>query len=226
MVLNLVKKNSNMYQFVTATWNAIKGECPHHCSYCYMKKWGPQRPIRLDNKELKSDLGESNFIFVGSSTDMWAEEVPDEWIEKVLEHCREYPDNRYLFQSKNPGRFKKFLGKFPDEIVFGTTIESNRDYPGVYNDSPKIKERVASLAELRRKGNEVMVTIEPILNFDVKELTLMIKEIEPCWVNLGADSQGNKMNEPSWKKIIDLSAELRKFTTIENKKNLTRLEKK
>lgn len=36
-----------MYDFVTHTWNTIKGECPHDCSYCYMKKWGMQHKILL-----------------------------------------------------------------------------------------------------------------------------------------------------------------------------------
>ena len=45
-MLNKVSKNGNMYQFVTHTWNTIKGECPHGCPYCYMKRWGKQKPVR------------------------------------------------------------------------------------------------------------------------------------------------------------------------------------
>jgi hypothetical protein len=32
-----------------------------------MKRWGEQRPLHLDESELYTDLGEGNFIFVGSS---------------------------------------------------------------------------------------------------------------------------------------------------------------
>jgi hypothetical protein len=35
-------------------------------------------PLRLELKELKVNLGEGNFIFVGSSTDEWAANVPAE----------------------------------------------------------------------------------------------------------------------------------------------------
>jgi len=80
MALN--KSKGNMYEFVTHTWNAIKGECPHDCSYCYMKRWGKLNPIRLDTREFKTDLGEGNFIFVGSSCDMFADSIPYEWIEE------------------------------------------------------------------------------------------------------------------------------------------------
>ena len=65
----LNESKGNMYSFVNKTWNVIKGKCPHDCKYCYMKRF-PQKDVRLDKKELKTDLGENNFIFVGSSCDM------------------------------------------------------------------------------------------------------------------------------------------------------------
>ena len=37
-------------------------------------------PLRLELKELKVNLGEGNFIFVGSSTDEWAANVPSECV--------------------------------------------------------------------------------------------------------------------------------------------------
>ncbi len=72
--MSLRKQTGNMYSFVTHTWNPIKGRCPHECEYCYMRRF-PQGPLHLDEKELWTDLGSGNFIFVGSGTDMWAEEV-------------------------------------------------------------------------------------------------------------------------------------------------------
>jgi len=38
---------------------------------CYMKKW-KQHSLHFDSKELLTDLGSYNFIFVGSGTDMTA----------------------------------------------------------------------------------------------------------------------------------------------------------
>ena len=93
------KQKGNMYHFVTHTWNPIKGTCPHGCSYCYMKRF-PQGKLRLDEKCLGDNLGKENFIFIGSSTDMWAEEIPEEWIKKVLEYTKKFPTNTYLFQTK------------------------------------------------------------------------------------------------------------------------------
>lgn len=69
----LNESKGNMYDFITHSFNTIKGQCYHDCSYCYMKRWGNLRPARFDEKELNTDLGSGNFIFVGSSCDMWSE---------------------------------------------------------------------------------------------------------------------------------------------------------
>ena len=106
MALNISR--GNMYSFVTHTWNTVKGECSHKCSYCYMRKFGVQKPVRFDFNELKTNLGRGNHIFVGSSNDMFASNIPVEWINLTLDYCSRY-DNKYLFQTKNPARFLEFI---------------------------------------------------------------------------------------------------------------------
>lgn len=78
MALN--KSTGNMYAFVSHTYNPLKGECEHSCPYCFMKRNRSLSPLRLEQKELKVNLGEGNFIFVGSSTDEWAANVPSECV--------------------------------------------------------------------------------------------------------------------------------------------------
>jgi len=51
----------------------------------------------------------------------------------------------------------------------------------------------------------------------------MLKECEPLQVNIGADSGKNGLPEPPIEKVLELVAELEKFTTIHNKSNLGRL---
>ena len=77
------KQNGNMYDFVSHTSNPIKGLCPHECSYCYMNGIythykNLDRRMRLDEKELSTSYGQGKFIFIGSSTDMFANEVSTE----------------------------------------------------------------------------------------------------------------------------------------------------
>ena len=204
-----------MYQFVDATWNPIKGKCEHDCSYCYMKKWGEQNILHLDSRELVP-LGANNFIFCGSSTDMFAKNVPVDWIQKVLNHCDQYL-NKYLFQSKNPARILEF--KLPESVIC-TTIETNRNYINIMGFAPTPQERAKALSSTHM---EKYVTIEPIMEFDHDEMVDLIKECAPEQVNIGADSGGHNLPEPSKEKVLALIDALSGFTTIHNKKNLKRL---
>jgi DNA repair photolyase len=212
-----------MYQgWITHTWNTVKGACPHACEYCYMRRFGPQKPMRFDEKELKTDLGEDNFIFVGSSCDLFAEGVPNEWIVNTLTKANAY-DNRYLFQSKNPGRMADYLQDdwITKKCVVCTTIETNRDYPEIMHEAPPVEDRALGLA--RCAAFERYVTIEPIMDFDLGDMVDLIQLCEPEQVNIGADSGDNHLPEPSAEKVLALIEELRKFTTIARKTNLGRI---
>ena len=209
-----------MYSFVTHTWNAIKGQCLHECCYCFMKRWGTLNPLHFDDSELKTDLGSGNFVFVGSSTDAFAEGVPSEWIIKMLDHCDKY-ENRYLFQSKNPKRFLEFI-EHPvfRKAVVCTTIESNRFYPEVMVNSPRIESRVQAMAELSTKGIPTYITCEPLLEFDLPELVSMLKAIHPLQVNVGRNSRREiQLPEPSANEVQALLSELGTFTKVMVKKH-------
>lgn len=148
--MGLNKVRGNMYNFCTHTWNVIKGKCPHDCEYCYMKRF-PQGDLSFDEKELKTDLGSGNYIFVGSSCDMFADAIPDEWIKRILYLCNAYPKNVYLFQTKNPQRFKEFKDELKSiNCIIGTTIETNRQEEiNKISKAPSIKERIDVMIELR-----------------------------------------------------------------------------
>jgi len=212
-----------MYGFITHTFNVIKGVCSHGCTYCYMKK-RKLNPIRFDETELKTDLGSGNFIFVGSGTDMFAADVPADWIANTLKHCRKFDDNKYLFQSKDPGQFLRWhpaLGGFFNKVVLGTTLESNRRY-GV-SHAPDVYRRADALGRLSCAGFKTMVTIEPVMDFDTDRLVELINLARPAWVNIGADSGGNDLPEPSAEKIAELIAALKKTTDVKIKTNLKRI---
>ena len=214
MSLNISK--GNMYEFITHTWNTIKGKCYHDCSYCYMKRWGKLNPIRFDEKELKTDLGKGNFIFVGSSCDMWAQNIPEEWIEKTLNYCDKF-DNKYLFQTKNPYNIRRILCHDSNVCV---TLETNRHYPEIMRNSPIPAQRVEQMKYIR---HPLYITIEPLMDFDLPEFVEMLKICNPIQINIGADSGNNNLPEPSKEKVLQLINEIQKFTTIHNKKNLKRL---
>jgi protein gp37 len=186
-----------------------------------MSRWGELNPVRFDDGELNVDLGSGNYIFVGSSCDMFATDIPSDWINKTLKHCQKF-DNTYLFQSKNPGRFKNFL--FPEKTILGTTIETNRIYTSMNciprGTVPTPFDRAMQMAHLNFRK---MVTIEPIMDFSLQELLYLITIINPEWVNIGSDSGGNKLPEPSRDKIQQLIKGLSDITVVRKKTNIKRL---
>ncbi len=208
-----------MYSFVNYTWNTLSGRCCHNCSYCYnLGKPFFEGKLRFNEKNLKDNLGKGNFIFVGSSNDLFASSVPEDWILKTLEHCRKF-NNKYLFQTKNPGRYFDFLKEFPNKTILGTTLETNK-YFNITN-APSTSLRYYEFMNIKKFKK--MISIEPILDFHLDIFSFWIKRIKPEFVSIGADSKGHNLPEPSKEKIEDLISELKKFTEVKLKDNLKRL---
>lgn len=246
MKLNLA--TGNMYDFIDYTGNAIKGNCPHDCKYCFMKMRGDLGNIRLDDKELTGKMIENKFIFIGDSIDMFAKEVPNEWIKQVLDYCDCF-NNKYLFQSKNPQKILDFINHsvFSKSVVC-TTIESDIYYPFLMSSAPKIEDRVVAMEQISNitivpyqqdlfdttnlapRNIETFVTIEPIMKFNLPRLVDYVKRCNPKQVNIGANSKEYRLisfreNEPSYNEVLELINELSKFTKVELKDNLKRLMK-
>lgn len=66
-------------------------------------------------------------IFVCSMADLFGDWVPDEWIAEVFMACEAAPQHRYLFLTKNPGRYCDLerAGIMPkgDKFWFGATFD-------------------------------------------------------------------------------------------------------
>ena len=57
----------------------------------------------------------SKTIFVCSMGDLFGEWVPQDWINEVIEACRQAPQHQYLFLTKNPIRYSIWrTEKYPD----------------------------------------------------------------------------------------------------------------
>jgi hypothetical protein len=68
-----------------------------------------------------------------------------------------------------------------------------------------------------------MVSIEPIMEFDLVMLVDWIKVIKPEFISIGADSKGHNLPEPSADKVTKLIEELKKVTEVKLKDNLNRI---
>lgn len=222
--LKLSKVNiskGNMYKWVTHTWSPAVG-CQHQCSYCYVKAFNEQ-PIEFRLDKPFPLLGKGKTIFVGHLCDMFASRVYTFDIEEILQWCKSFPDNKYMFQSKNPDRFSAFT--FPQGTILGTTIETNRqDVLDSISKAPPVKERAKAMNWMGQFGYTRFVTIEPIMDFDLEDMVSLIKEAQPDWVNIGADSKQHDLPEPSSTKVSVLISELAsRGIKIINKENLLRV---
>ena len=235
MSLKKNKTGSNMYPWIDAMHTHLAGECKHGCKYCYVKT-GMQKnnprftgPISLVEDEFKVNYGTGKVIFIEHCQDLFAKEVPTKYIDRILKHCADWPDNTYVFQTKNPLRIVLGNWIFPPKYIIGTTIETNRIIPGISN-APTPAERMASMLRLDSSlGTKVrkFVTIEPVLDFDVDILANWIVEINPEFLNLGADSKKNDLPEPTVEKVMALVARLHESgIELREKHNLQRLKAK
>jgi len=225
MPLKKVSPNGNMYSFITHTWNPVKGTCPYACQYCYVNKWGNNpKPLHFDESELRANLGEGNFIFICSGCDLFHPQIPKEWIRLASKKTRDFPENKYLWHTKNPEEAVELWneGYFYESAlasVLCVTVESNIPWPGI-SKAPQPYERIYWL---KRWPSDRMITVEPIMDFDVMTFSEMILSCDPGQVNIGADSGGNNLPEPSREKVEELIDVLTLSTTVHLKKNLRRI---
>lgn len=183
-------------------------------------------PIRQDwqNMNLIQTLAVAG-LFIGSSTDMFAEDIPSEWIAIVLDYCYQNRNmllpNAYLLQSKNPKRFLEFINHpIMERVVFCTTIETNRFYPEIMNKAPRIEERVEAMEKIARLGRPTMVTAEPLMRFDREEMVSFIRRCNPKLVNIGRNScRRIILPEPTQEEVQQLIAELKSFANVNVKDN-------
>lgn len=230
--MGLNKPSGNMYPWAY-TWNPLGGTCPHACIGCYvggkispwLHRMGNDKYIgepRLIEEEFKTRLVVSDgyLIFVESCGDLFAYGIPDIWIQRVLDYINQFPKTTFLLQTKNPERFWDFV--IPGNCILGTTIETNRNYHDTKAPSPK--ERYYVFLSLASEGKyRLIVSLEPLKDFDLDALVGWIEMIKPEFVSIGADSGDNGFREPSSEKVNELLKRLKKITEVRQKENLNRL---
>ncbi len=211
-----------MFDVITATWNPVIG-CLHNCCYCWarnlaetrlshMEKYKDGFKPKLVEYELKKRF-KDKFVFAVDMGDLFGEWVPREWILKVIEAVKGNPESYFLFLTKNPRRYFEFLDCYPKNVVLGTTIETNKDYP--VSVAPSQIERYKMMSSLPWKNK--LISMEPLLDFDLGTVIQWMGDINPSIVYIGYDNYGNRLPEPSLAKTVQLEATLKTFTRVRRK---------
>jgi hypothetical protein len=232
--LNVPKQGSNMYNMFY-TLNQITG-CDHRCKYCYLKEIPGYVWEYALHEDRFGDPGTDKQIFLGSACDMLGKGVPREWLLRILEWCNNH-SNWYLIQSKNIGRIIEddLFYLLPYGITLGTTLEtSDSALAESVSKAPNVLERIRAMKELRSlihegrdtyRNTKLMLSLEPLMDFNVSTTVMIIKDIRPDYVSIGADSKEHHLKEPVPIKVLNLIEDLSYsgVTQVRIKPNLHRL---
>ncbi|BES82573.1 DUF5131 family protein [Pyrodictium abyssi] len=221
------EKGRKMFTIVSETWNPVTG-CDHNCIYCWARQLAltklrraPRyregfRP-RLNPEEFRKRF-KGGVVFVSDMGDLWGEWVPDDWIRRVLNHIKRFPNTWFLFLTKNPQRYHDFLDEIPPNAILGATIETNRD--SYFQEGHKPRMSSAPLPSRRYRAMKELdwplkfISIEPILDFDLDVFTRWIEEINPFMVYIGYDNYSHRLPEPPLAKTRELIKRLEDFTLV------------
>jgi hypothetical protein len=226
-----------MFNFVDKTANPIGGDC-YNCVYCYIhgnkgmkyrfphlkKKYSGEFKLYPHIFETKYKEGET--VFFCDCIDYLHDKVPRRFIRQIFEWIERHPKTSFLSLTKNPQRYLDLIDDIPSNIILGSTIESNVNYPN-YSDAPSQKLRLRAMYDIVNSSTKlyqipkdfehlpIMISIEPILDFDFSFVDIIARIIrtgrmKDNYVVVGYDNYGYKLLEPRLDKTELLIGELRK----------------
>jgi hypothetical protein len=214
------KVKSRMYE-ETATWNPFVG-CGYDCSYCkpsfqenhyYVmqhKKCGFYKPHTHEERLYLKKIPHEKTIFVCGDSDISF--CKPEYLKRIIDvmNADKRKDRIWFMQSKNPKCFQGILPILRKNTILLTTLETNRDidYDKISKAPPPSK-RIVDFANLDWANK--IITVEPILDFDMDIFVEGILNIRPLAVFIGYNSHPDKvaMNEPDMEKTLELIVHLK-----------------
>ena len=228
LIINKIISNprsDRMFPIVSSTWNPVSG-CPHNCKYCWARRLAETKLKhthrykngfipKLNYRTFSRRFKRNEIVFTSDMGDLFAEGIPKEWVLRVLRHVERYPKTYFLFLTKNPARYYEFLKYFPENVVLGATIETNRD--DLYTEcrisrAPLPSKRYMAMRDL--EWDLKFISIEPILEFDLDEMVKWVEDIDPVLTFVGYDNWNNKLPEPRYYDTLELIDKLEYITIV------------
>jgi len=202
----------------TKTWNPFKG-CLFDCVYCKpsfqaqakRQKWRCTNCYNFvphTHPERLNKIPSAKQIFVAGNGDISF--CPVEFIEQIINSIKGHKKKKtFYLQSKQPKCFNPFIDMLPENVILLTTLETNRDkdYEKI-SKAPKPSQRFEQFLNINYPRK--VVTIEPLLDFDLEIFLDMILQIDPeyVWIGLNTRPKQVQLPEPSKEKFDALYEKL------------------
>jgi len=155
----------------------------------------------------------SDVCWIGSMGDLAFQ--PTKNIHKIIEEMIEpNPDTLFFLETKMPSKYEDFVHKLPENVMISTTIESDLTYDNE-SKAPSCHQRYMHFRELDWPKKHV--SIEPVMDFQLKEFYTWIYDIAPKIVSIGYDNYNCGLTEPDPEKFYRLVDYLEVFTKVEIK---------
>ena len=150
------------------TWNPVSGctKVSEGCKFCYAealsKRWGRSFNVTLHPEKLKevNKIPPGSKVFVNSMSDLFHEDVPDEFVNKVIKSMASRPDITFQILTKRPELMRiKFgngsIDRMPENVWIGVSVEL-RKYLG------RVEELVCMADNYSFRGAS-FISFEPLL---------------------------------------------------------------
>jgi uncharacterized Fe-S cluster-containing radical SAM superfamily protein len=203
------------------TWNPFKG-CEFDCAYCvpsFQRQSKRQKrlcqncyaytPHSHADRLLKIPSAPIVFVCGNADISFCPPDFTRKIIARIVEHNRLVPKKTYYLQSKKPAYLASFVNDLPENVILLTTLETNRDagYDKI-SKAPVPSVRYEQFKALRYPRK--VVTIEPVLDFDLTTFVAWIHSIRPEYVWLGFNSKPESVElpEPSEEKVQEFAKRL------------------
>lgn len=194
---------SSKIEWTESTWNPVTGctKISTGCLNCYAERMAKrlkamgqkhyinefQLTIHEDSLEIPLTWRKPQMIFVNSMSDLFHEDVPEEFIIKVFNVMKRAAHHRFQVLTKRSDRLREMnhLLEWSDNIWMGVTVEHN--------------DCVNRIDDLRSTNAEIkFLSLEPLLSA-LPELNLSGID----WVIVGGESgTGARPMEKSW--LLDI----------------------
>lgn len=134
--------NETAIEWTDATWNPASGceVVTEGCKYCYAKTLAENKrgtaafpngfdlTIRPHKLREPLRLKKPSMIFVNSMSDLFWEQIPDDYRHQILDVMEQCPQHEFQVLTKRPENMLRFLSdrKPPGNMWCGVTVESAR----------------------------------------------------------------------------------------------------